>query len=294
VTVSIDPSQLKLLRECDPVWPFADFKRMDHVSPSMLSKFVECPREFQQRYLLDQPERPAENLTLGSAVHAAIELNMRQKIETGVDLPLTQVIEWYDDLGFAETVRNDEQKNEIEIVWDTSYEDTKTRGRLMVGEYHNRVSPRIQPLDVEGKFSVPMGLPVPVEGRYDLLTEPAVIDWKSGKQRTYKPKTAWLIQAAIYSFATGKPAEFHTLACTLSDHKVGVVTPLESEALYVNPSQTQIDAHQRTILALVDEMSHYMRTYGADGPWPTRGTFHIFACDYCSFRSDCPAWEGER
>lgn len=292
MSVSVDPKQLMLLRNREEEWPFAAFKRMDHVSPSMLNKFVECPREFQQRYLLDAPERPAEALSLGTAFHAAMELNMAQKIESHVDLPLVEVVEWYDDSGFAAVVERDQEKTGHEIVWDTSYEDAKTRGRLMVGSYHRDVSPRLQPIAVEGAFSVPMNLPVPVTGRFDLLTEEVAIDWKSSKKRMTSPKTDWLIQAAIYSFATGKPVEFHTVSCTTSDHRVGIVTPLESAALLVNPSQGEITAFQRTIAALVDEMCHYMHRYGAEQAWPTRGRFHMFACSYCSFRSDCPAWEG--
>ena len=292
MSVSIDPSQLMLLREREEEWPFHAYKRMDHVSPSMLNLLVECPRQFQQRYLLDTREKPAENLVLGTAFHAAMQLNMQQKIESYVDLPLVEVIDWYDDSGFAAVVEQEQEKTELEIVWDTSYEDAKTRGRLMVGEYHRAISPRLQPLAVEGAFSVPMGLPVPVTGRFDLLTEQVAVDWKSSKKRTYKPKTTWLIQAAIYSFATGKPVEFHTVACTTTDHKVGIVTPLESEALLINPSEGEINAFQRMIAALVDEMTYYMRQYGPEAPWPTRGRFHIFACDYCSFRADCPAWEG--
>lgn len=293
MTITIDPSQLTLLKRApsgENEWPFHGYKRMDHVSPSMLSKLVECPREWQQRYLLDRPERPAENLVLGTAFHAAMELNMQQKIASHEDMPLVEVVEWFDDSGFAAVVEADQEKAGTEIIWDSSFEDTKTRGRLMVGRYHSEVSPRLQPTAVEGRFSVPMGLPVPVEGRFDLLTEATAIDWKSGKQRTSKPKTSWLIQAAIYSFATSRPVEFHSVSCSLARHDVGIVTPLESEELLVDLSIAEVDALQTTIRGLVDEACYYMRRYGPDQPWPTRGRFHMFACDYCSFRDDCPAW----
>ena len=35
-----------------------------------------------------------------------------------------------------------------------------------------------------------------------------------------------------------------------------------------------------------------MEQYGPDEPWPTTGRFHTWACDYCGFRGDCPAWKG--
>jgi hypothetical protein len=291
MSVSIDPSQLSLLR--GPEWfDLERYPRLDHVSPSMTNKFSDCPEQGRQRYVLNNPERPAENLVIGSAVHLAVERNMRQKIESHTDLPIAEVIDWYDDFGFADHCASEEEKSGMEIAWDTDYEDARTRGRLMLGEYHNREAPKIQPIAVEGSFSVPMGLPVPVEGRFDILCADRAIDLKTGKQKQSKPKASWLIQAAIYQFATGRPVEFHTVSCSLKDHKVAVVTPLESEALYLNMAQAEIDAIQHTVRTVMDDALYYMRRYGPDTPWPTRGRFHIFACDFCSFKPTCPAWAG--
>jgi len=294
VSATIDTSRLTLgTRRFEDDWPFEGYPRLNHLSPSSLKLLVECPREWQQRYLHDRPERPAEALVVGSAFHAAMERNMSQKISSGVDLPVAELIEWYDDEGFSQVLDRDEEKSGLSIIWDSSHDDAKTRGRLMVGEYHNQVSPRLQPTAVEGTFSVPMGLPVPIQGRYDLLTADRAIDWKTAKKKTTTPKTDWLIQAVVYGFATGLPVEFHTASCSPGTHSTNIVTPLESEALYVNLSQAEIDALQTTVVAIGNEAVDLMRRYGPDAPWPTRGRFHMFACDYCSFRDDCPAWAGE-
>jgi hypothetical protein len=292
MTLSVDPTQLRLLRRFDDDWPFSGYPRLDHLSPSGLGKFVECPREWQQTYLQARPDKPAENLIVGSSFHRAMELNFRQKITTHVDLPVVELIAYHDDKSFDEVLGLDQEKAGEEIIWKTSYEDAKTRARLMIGEYRNQVCERIQPIAVEQTFEVPMGLPVKVQGRYDLLTAEVGIDWKSGLKKTYKPKTTWLLQALIYSFATGRPVEFHTVACTEDRHNVGIVTPLESEALLVNLSQGEVDGLTKVVLAIANEMVDCMRRYGPDGPWPARGRFHIFACDYCSFKGDCPAWMG--
>lgn len=274
-------------------WPFAGYPRLDHLSPSGLAKFVECGREWQQTYLHARPEKPAENLIVGSAFHRAMELNFVQKIESHVDLPVVELVQYHDDLGFDQVLSNDQEKAGEEIVWRTSYDDAKTRARLMIGEYRNRIAERLQPIAVEQRFQVPMGLPVRIEGRYDMLTAEVGIDWKSGRKKTYKPKTSWLLQALIYSFATGKPVEFHSIACSEDRHNVGIVTPLESEAMFVNLTQGEIAGLTAVVVGIVNEMVDCMRRYGPDGPWPARGRFHIFACDYCSFQSDCPAWQQE-
>ena len=33
--------------------------------------------------------------------------------------------------------------------------------------------------------------------------------------------------------------------------------------------------------------------YGVEQSWPTWGRFHDWACSYCGFRSNCPAWSSE-
>src|SRR4029077_19375869 len=201
--------------------------------------------------------------------------------ESHVDLTVVDVLDHYDDELFADVVASEQEKAGEEIEWDTSFDEAKTRGLLMLGRYLTDECPKIQPVAVEGKFSVPMGMPVPMEGRFDILCADRAIDLKTGKQRTTKPKASWLIQGAIYSFATGLPVEFHTLSCSAKDHKVGIVTPLESEALYLDLSQAEIGATQHTVRTIMDDALSYMHRYGPDTPWPTRGRFHIFACDFC-------------
>jgi hypothetical protein len=291
VSISIDPSELTLLRNPVPEWfDLERFPRLDHISPSMTNKFSDCPEAGRQRYILNTPERPAEAPLIGSAVHLAVERNMRQKIESHVDLPIAELLDWYDDEGFAGHVAGEQEKSGLEVEWDSSEEDAKTRGRLMLGEYHNKECPKIQPTAVEGKFSVPMGMPVPIEGRFDILCADRAIDLKTGKQKTTKPKAAWLIQAAIYQFATGLPVEFHTVSCSVKNHQVAIVTPLDSEALYLNQTISEVEAIQHVVRTVMWDALHYMRVYGPDTAWPTRGRFHMFACDYCSFKPSCPAW----
>ena len=289
MSFTVDVSQLSLLRGAE--WfDLERYPRLNHVSPSMTNKFSDCPESGRQRYILNAPERPAESLLIGGAVHAGIERSMRQKIESHADLPLAELIEWYDDEGFDAHVSGEEERSGLDAEWDTSPEDSKTRGRLMLGAYMNLEAPKIQPVAVEGSFSVPMGLPVPVEGRFDVLCDDRAIDFKTGKSKTTKPKASWTIQAAIYQFATGKPVEFHTMSCSVKEHKVAIVTPIESEELYVNMTQPEIDAITHTVRTVMYDALWYMQRYGPDTPWPTRGRFHLFACDYCSFKPTCPAW----
>lgn len=266
---------------------------LNHFSPSSLSLLRECPRKFQQRYIRLLRERPGESPVVGNAVHRALERNFAQKIASHEDIPTVELVDWYSDEGFADTLFREQERAGLDVTWDTSPEEAMGRGRKMLGAYRNEVAPRIQPLSVEGSFSVDLGIPVPVVGRYDLERDESAVDFKSSKQKTSKPKESWQIQASIYSQATGKPVEFHTLACTLKTSAVSIVTPLESEALLVAQSPRSIAESRRTIAAIVREACFYMACFGPEEDWPTYGRFHMFACDYCGFRADCPAWGSE-
>lgn len=284
----LDASQFTALIEPERDWNLGEY--VDHWSPSSLAMLRRCPRQFQERYLKGRKERPAESPVIGTAVHAALERNFRQKIASHEDLPTVELIDWYDDAGFEATLVGEQEKTGYEIHWDTDEDSARGRGRKMLGEYRNSVAPRIQPLSVEGSVSVDFGLAVPVVGRYDLLRDQSTIDWKTGKSKVSTPKESWRIQAAVYEEATGRPIEFHSISATAKG-TVSIVTPLESEPLLVAPSASERAEMRRTLAAVSAEACLYMELLGADAPWPTHGRFHTWACDYCGFRRDCPAWE---
>jgi PD-(D/E)XK nuclease superfamily protein len=263
----------------------------DHLSPSQVAMGHRCPEQYRQRYVLGHKERPAEAPVMGSAVHAALERNFAQKVQTHADLELVDLIEWYmSSEGFARTAYDEQEKTGEEIAWDTSAEQTRQRGKFIVAAYHEIVAPRIQPLRVETAFDVDFGLPVPMRGRFDLEQSASTVDFKTGRQARKKPKEDWRIQAAVYTEATNKPVEFHSLTASAKTNAVTIVTPLESEELLLAPTTTERQEMRRTLRAIAAELCMYMSIYGPDNPWPTKGRMHDWACSYCGFRAGCPAW----
>jgi len=273
---------------------------IEHWSPSSLSMLRRCPRQWQERYVKGRKERPAEAPVVGTTVHAGLERNFRQKIESHEDIPVAELVEWYDDQGFAETVEAEQERRGFEVYWDTVGKDGKpdldsirARGRKMLGAYSNKVSPRIQPSAVESFVSVDFGISVPVEGRADLIREAEpIIDWKTGKRARKKPQESWRIQGAVYQEAVGRPIEFHSVTATESG-SVSIWTPLEAPELLVEPTPSERAEMRRTLATIEAEACLYMQLYGPDEPWPTHGRWHEFACNYCGFRSGCPAWSEE-
>ena len=264
---------------------------IEHWSASSFSLFQRCPRAWQQRYVQKRRERPGEALLVGSTLHKVVEANFKRKMESHADLPLTTLLEFF-STAFPVVVEEEEKRAKVETAWDTSPEDANERGRGLLAAYMNQVAPRIQPIAVEQMLSVEIGLAVPITGRLDIETEKVVIDLKSGKTARRKPKEDWLIQALIYSTATGKPVEFHSVTASMKRGDVTIVTPLESEDLLIWLSPAQREAQLHNLRELSDYACHLMDKHGPDEPWPTLGRFHGWACDprYCSYRGDCPAW----
>lgn len=264
---------------------------IQHWSPSSLAMLRRCPYQWQQRYIHGRKERPGEAPVMGTAVHAALERNFGQKIVSREDLATVDLLEWYLDEGFHRVVAEEQEKAGEEVRWDTGPETTRQRGKYVIAGYQELVAPRIQPLKVETVFEVDFGLAVPVQGRFDLERTESTIDFKTGKSKQSKPKEDWRIQAAVYGEATGKPVEFHSLSASTKTNAVSIVTPLESEAMLVNPSYVERVEMRRTMRAISSEACMYMAIFGPDDPWPTHGRFHTWACDYCGFRPGCPAWK---
>jgi len=290
--VNLDANQYgKAMPELDLLeipWLFGDY--LQHFSASSIDMAIRCKEQWRQRYILKRKVAPAEAPVMGLAVHGAFERNFSQKIDTHVDLELVDLLDWYLEEGFARVCFDEQERSGEDIVWDTGPEQTRQRGKFIIASYQDAVAPRIQPLKTETVFDLSWGLPVPVQGRFDLERETSTVDFKTGKQATRKPKESWRIQAAIYTEATGKPVEFHSLAASAKTNAVTITTPLEAEDLLVAPHELERQEMKRTLRNVVAELSLFMAMYGPDNPWPTDGKFHQWACDYCGYRPGCIAW----
>lgn len=257
----------------------------DHLSPTSIALFQRCPEAFRRRYVLRQKERPGESLTIGSAVHRALEWNFEQKIQSHVDRPTAELLDYFDDVAWGETLEDN-----VDTAWDTTPELAHIRARKMSGEYHQQVAPRVQPLAVETRISIEFGAPIPVWGVFDVEEAEQMIDFKTAKQRRSTPKGDWKIQAAIYHEHARKPVDFHVISVTEKTGTVAVTTPLEQPALQVAPSDEQRDRMREDVRMIAGTISFYMAVLGPDSAWPTFGIHHDWACQYCGFRNSCPAW----
>jgi hypothetical protein len=265
-----------------------------HFSASGIRLLRICPRAWQQRYIKGRKERPGEALTLGKAVHTAVGYSHQQKITSHVDLPVSEVVEFFHDKAWPEAVEKD--GGETEIRWDKKPDEVRRDGERVTGAYHKTVSPRVQPTAVEQeiRFLVP-DIPIPFLGYIDVVEQANLIDLKTGKQVQRKPDANWRLQGILYTAYMGLPTHFHSVSRAQTP---SIATPLQSEAMVVNLEEAQRPLVERVLRDYAFQVAMYFDKYGPEEDWPVNGIFADYkggaACNFCGFRNDCPAWAHER
>src|ERR1022692_4545374 len=120
------------------------------LSPSQVRCFLDCPARWWFKYRLQLPERKNSSLALGLAVHQALEVNFREKLETQEDLETTGVL-----IVFREAWM--EQVPQTDFTPDESQGDLRRLGERLVAKYMDEVAPKVAPaaveLDVQGEIS---------------------------------------------------------------------------------------------------------------------------------------------
>jgi hypothetical protein len=262
-----------------------------HLSASSIGMLFRCPRQFERRYLHGEKERPGEAMVVGSFFHEPLSFNYAQKMKTHSDLPLSTMVEYLHDHAIPKVL--EEEGGTDNIRWDYGPQIASKDAERMMSAYAHVVMPRVQPIGTESKFELEVeGLPVPVIGYVDVWEEMRTIDTKTGKNSASKIKPSWALQGRLYARATGRPTEYHSVSRAQTPK---IVTGLESDEMIVavptKGEQGNMDHLFRTAAA---QISFYWELYGDEG-WPTFGavpdfTRNMLPCDYCGWRSGCPAW----
>ena len=165
------------------------------LSPSQVRCFFDCPARWWFKYGLRLPERKNSSLALGLAVHQALEVNFREKLETQEDLETTGVVCVFRE-AWMELVP------QTEFTSNESQGDLRRLGEKLVAKYMDEVASTVEPaaveLDVQGEISG-----VAVRGRVDVLdVEGRLIDFKTASRRPSHVSPDHAFQLATYQQIT--------------------------------------------------------------------------------------------
>lgn len=263
----------------DQTWPM----RVEHLSVSSIKLFLECPEKWRQRYVVRKREQVGYWLFRGSVNHRSVDWALKKKMLTGTLPGIRDVLEMFDSVWSDEM---EKQGGEDAILWDDASPDSvKDETARLVGVYHMQVSPLLDPIALEQKFTLDTpGLPIPTIGYIDIEEAHRLIDRKETGARVRTPKPDWVVQAGVYSAVKQKPIEFHVSTKTKTPM---VYTAAEDAGLLV-PAWRLERAHTY-IRRVFGHIQNLYTVYGPDDTWPG-AVMHTYACSYCSYRPTCAWW----
>lgn len=212
------------------------------VSQWSLGMMLRCGEQFRRRVIMGERIPPGIPAARGTGVHKANEVNLKQKVDTGKDLPESDLKDAARD-GFTHALRNgvylikEEQSEKSKLLNNGLNEAIR-----LTGLYRKVVAPKIKPVEVERRFQFNLkGIPFDIVGYMDIQQAGNRID----DIKTTSKSWAWgqinkEIQPVFYSLAhhkeTGKRPTFfyHILVHTK--------TKLKPQVQYLTPDNSMYEA----------------------------------------------------
>jgi hypothetical protein len=137
----------------------------------MLGIFLRCPHQFERRYLRGEVIPPGIAARRGSATHKAAQINHEQKLHTQADLPVDDLQDAARD-HYVHLIKEEgifipkDQISEKDKLLASGLDAAVRLTKL----YRESLAPAIQPVLVEEKLILDVGLDLPLQGTIDVLT----------------------------------------------------------------------------------------------------------------------------
>lgn len=176
------------------------------IRQSMVNLYCHCQEAFRRRYIEGEIIPPAIAMAVGTGVHKAAEINHKQKINSGLDMRLDEILDAAAD-GFQEEV----EQNGVYFTGSTQ-ELYKELGKAqdlsvnMAALYGKKIAPQIMPVAAELKIEAQHpDLPIPFSGTIDVVTDnQSIIDLKTARVKWRSGKEHETVQPEIYRFMLHK------------------------------------------------------------------------------------------
>jgi hypothetical protein len=144
---------------------------METITQSMLRMFLRCAYQFERRYLRGEIIPPGIAARRGSATHKAAQINHEQKLHSQTDLPAGDL----QDAARDHYVRLIQEEGVFIPKDQLPEKDTLLARGLdaavrLTKLYRQALASAIQPLLVEEKLTLDVGLDLPLQGTIDVLT----------------------------------------------------------------------------------------------------------------------------
>jgi hypothetical protein len=217
------------------------------LSLSSINLLRKCPEKWRRRYLENEYEPPSGPMIVGSAAGAAENRSLQQKITSGEDLAVADVLDAYADEWH-------ERADSSDVAWgDAKPEKLRDAGQAALTVYHEQIAPEVRPTSVERKFTLRFdGLDWTFTGYLDLEeADGSVGDLKVKGRRLSQGEANVDPQVSAYLLARRAEANpagefrFHTMIRTAKP---------SAEIVHTTRTDGQLDAFLHRIFAAAQEI----------------------------------------
>jgi hypothetical protein len=242
-----------------------------------MTTFLRCGMQWSFAYVRGIKSPPSLKAVRGIAIHKAAEVDMSQKVHTGVDISAEEMIDTYSDSWTAETA------NGYTIDDDgTTPGDIKDKGVEMVQLYRDKVAPRIQPVLVEEPIQFEIN-GQPYSGQIDVAErKKGKLIIRDTKSTARKPDPAQYTLNMVGYAVSQRQVTGEVEADTVLDYLIGTKVP---RYLPVNNGGPVSDQEIRRFSTVVSEVAANIKA----GRFPPNGLVNG-ACSWCGYKSICPAY----
>ena len=185
------PAPLALAPDCPPQRAPMPETLGTVLSPTQVRSFLDCSAKWWFKYGLGLPETKTSSMAFGLAIHRTLEINFREKLETGEDLETPGVVTIFRDAWL-------EQVGQTVFRKDEDPSALRKTGERLIARYMDEVAPRIQPMAVELEVKGEIA-GVAVSGRVDVLdVKGRVVDVKTSSRKPSCVSPDYAFQLATY------------------------------------------------------------------------------------------------
>jgi hypothetical protein len=234
---------------------------------------LDCPKKWEYAYVKRIKRAPRLKMILGSAAHLAVELDLRHKMETGSDLPRSEVQETFRDEFVKESKETDDRSDDVGKLTDSGV-DT-------VGVWHDVVAPGTHPAMIEQEIQYRLN-GTPISGTIDVVHENGEVgDWKFTGKTPDRRANTYLLNMVGYVIGYRRKTGSIESGVRL-DFMVRTKQPKHVPIISAGPVPDQ------SIVAYAGIVDDVVRSVDA-GLFPPTG-LRNGTCSWCGYRDICPAY----
>jgi hypothetical protein len=253
------------------------------LSASSTNTFLRCGESWRLIYIEGRRGLPRLRAIRGIAVHRAVEVSMRQKITSYVDLPVDDMADAYSDSWANETASG------YELDEGENADKVKDAGVGLIRLYHKTVAPRIQPELVEEPLQFKINGQA-WSGQIDLshrvfnpITRESRRVIRDTKTTGRTPTEGQHLLAMSGYAISQRQATGEIEADTVLDYLIANKEPTYKEVRLGGPiTDDQIRKFARVVGGVADSIKA--------GNFPANGLVSG-ACSWCNVKPFCPEWQ---